>query len=235
MRLKVPSPVRWPPSSPRSNLSGLRSPDYPHLVRRTVGYRLPLRSLVVDVDWRPGSPLGHFADDYPTVAVGADPPPSALNPSLRAAVRRLPLADASVDCALLVDPEGGVVGEPGTLAEVARILRPGGLVVVSATETSSRHRSFLSRPVAIAGIVVALTDLGLAPEQVTHLEPVLNPRSLVSRIQVRARSGRPADAANKGLPLACRLVAAVNHLDRARTGQRGRVRASSVLVFARKP
>ncbi len=190
---------------------------------------------MVDVAWRPGSPLQHFADDYPTVAVAPDLPQSPVSPAIRAQVGQLPLADASVDCVLLLDPVGGLVGEPGTLAEVARTLRPGGLVVVSATFTSSGEARPLRRRETVARILGALTDLGLAPEQVTHLEPLLNPRSLVSRIQVRARSGRPAEAENTGLPFSCRVVAAMNRLDWARAGQRRRSRASSVLVFARKP
>jgi len=189
---------------------------------------------MVDVAWRPGSPLHHFADDYPTVAFASDPPESPDSPMVRAAVGHLPLAGASVDCALLLDPVGGLVGGPGTLVEVARVLRPGGLVVVSASMSSGDPRSFRRRE-TVAGIIDAFTDLGLAPEQVTHLEPLSNPMSLMSRIQVRARSGRPGEAENTGLPFACRVVASLNRLDWARDGQRRRSRASSVLVFGRKP
>lgn len=228
----------------------LRSAD-PGLVRRSVGYRLPHGSLVVDVAWHPGAPLHFFADDYPTIAITPDPRPlgepeaggagpALVLPTIRAQVGRLPLADAGVDCVLLLDPVGGAVGELGTLVEIRRVLRPGGLVVLSATSTEDRpigrDLGFPRRQEAVGHVVTALTDLGLMPEQVTHLQPVMRPRALLSRIQARARSGRVAGLTeHAGTPFACRVVSAVNRFDWARSGHRRRSRASWVLVFARKP
>ncbi len=225
------------------------SAAHPRLVRRTVGYRLPHGSLVVDVAWRPGAALEFFADDYPTIAVMAQPRqvepspgpagPLAATLSIRGDVRNLPLADASVDCVLLLDPEGGPVGPPGALAQALRVLRAGGLVVVSAGSEQGRpdgraRRSPRGRE-SVGPVIEAVTDLGLVPEQVTHLQPLWRPMSLVSRIQVRARSGRSAGLADEaGIPFVCRVAAAMSRLDPFRAELDRRSRGSSVLVFARR-
>jgi len=234
----------------RPGMSGLPSGAHSRLVRRTVGYRLPHGSLVVDVAWRPGAALEFFADEYPTIAVMAQPRPdsSSTSPagrpvairSIRADVRNLPLADASVDCVLLLDPEWGPVGPPGALAQARRVLRSGGLVVVSAGSTGGRPEGrggrFPRGRASVVPVIEAVTDLGLVTEQVTHLQPPWRPMSLVSRVQVRARSGRSAAGADDdGMPFVCRMAATMSRLDSFRAHGERRSRGSSVLVFARRP
>jgi SAM-dependent methyltransferase len=204
-------------------------------VRRTVGYRLPRGSLVVDVAWRPGSALALFADDYPTIALapGPDRRPAATA-VVTAELRRLPLAEDSVDCALLVGVGDDVDGRRAALVEIRRILRPGGMAVLSAAPTVSdggRRRD--------AGrITSALADAGLVPEEVHHLRSLLHPLSIASRARSRARSGVSAtgrDRRSVPVPPLCRAVAALNHLDRAQAAHWFRAGPPAVLVLGRKP
>jgi len=197
----------------------------PELVRRTVGFRLPPGSLVVDVAWHPASPLGSFADCYPTIAVTAVAR-SVAKPALRAERLCLPFADSSVDCVLLLDLETDQLGDGGVMAEASRVLCPGGLAVVSTSSTGGLAEGGPGRPVwrrgEAAHVTDALIDLGLVPEQVNRIQFLLHPSKLVTPTSDRS-------------PLLCRTVAAMNRLDPSRLAQLRRTRASSVLVLGRKP
>jgi len=228
--------------------SGVRA-DF---VRRMVGYRLPVGSLVVDVAWHADSCLQSFTDDYATLAVMAGERLAAVapvaTPLLRAGPAHLPLAEGSVDCVLLLDVVGGpgvagrpgVVGGPGggagPLTEARRVLRPGGLVVLSAasappTADVSGSRLVTRRQTG-ARLVATLGDLGLVPEQVHHLQSLLHPSSLVARV----RSGRRSGSRSHGhaQPWLCRTVAAVNRIDQARLPRKRGTRSSSVIALGRK-
>ncbi len=180
----------------------------PDLVRRTVGFRLPPGSLVVDVAWQPGSPLTLFADRYPTIAVTAGTG-SVAKPALRAEQLCLPLADSSVDCVLLLDIGKDQLGDGGVMAEGRRVLRAGGLAVVSASSTRGP-------------VTDALNDHGLIPEQVNRIQFLLHPTKLVTPTSDRS-------------PLLCRAVVAMNRLDPSRLAQPRRTRPPTVLVLGRKP
>lgn len=197
----------------------------PELVRRTVGFRLPPGSVVVDVAWHPGSPLGSFADRYPTIAVTAVGG-SVAKPALRAERLRLPFADSSVDCVLLLDLETDELGDGGVMAEARRVLCPGGLAVVSTASTrgfaEGGHDRFVRRRGEAAHVTDALIDLGLVPEQVNRIQFLLHPMKLVAPTPDR-------------LPLLCRTLAAMNRFDPSRLAQLRRTRASSVLILGRKP
>jgi SAM-dependent methyltransferase len=165
---------------------------HPDVVRRTVAYRLPPGSLVVDVAWQPDSPLRSFADRHPTLAIIADGRDLGHAPAVRGEVLCLPLADASVDCVLVLHPAVGSDDGLGALTEAKRVLRPGGLAVVSATgRPDARDARVPRRREAAARLTAQLGDLGLVPEQVHRLQPLLHPTSLVGRVHEWARRARP--------------------------------------------
>jgi len=197
---------------------------------------------VVDIAWHPESPLGALVDRYRTIALTADATSggdgAGTSPSVRGDQRRLPLADDSVDCVLLLDP----TGVDGALREVRRVLRPGGLAVVTVPSTpgpaEARNVRLSRRRGGDGQVTAALTDIGLVPEQVNHLLPLLHPMSIMSRILERARSGRtprgPKD--KRAEPMLCRVVAVLNRVDRADRAQGPQPRpAPSALVLGRKP
>lgn len=202
-------------------------------LRRVVGNRLPRASTVVDVAWRPGSPLELFDDDYSTVAVTRDGN-RQHGPTVRADPHALPLAGARVECALVLEPVGGRADRRAVLLETMRILVPGGLVVVSASSRprpDGARRTGLDGRRTAAAWATALSETGLVPEQVHHLRFPLHPLSVASRVRARARSGRSRTPTGVGLtdPWLCRAAATLDALHPAR-----RPRAS-VLVLARKP
>ncbi len=199
----------------------------PEVVRRTVGFRLPPGSLVVDVAWHPGSPIGSFADRYATIAITADGAgPPAATPGLRADRLCLPFGDSSVDCVLLLGLAEDDLGDGGVMTEARRVLRPGGLAAVTALSAPGAADGvgdrLLRRRAAAARVTDALVGLGLVPEQVNHIQFVLHPSKLVATTSER-------------LPLLCRVAAALNRVDPSRRDPLGGTRAAAVLVLGRKP
>jgi len=203
------------------------SPVRPEVIRRTVGFRLPPGSLVVDVAWHRGSPLGSFADRYSIMAVTADGVGrAAAMPALRAGRVCLPFAASSVDCVLLLDLTDDDLGDGGAMTEARRVLCPGGLVVVTASSahgaTNGVRDRLGRRRGAAAHVTDALVGLGLVPEQVNHVQFVFHPSKLVATTADR-------------LPLLCQAAAILNRVDPGRLTQRGGTHASAVLVLGRKP
>ncbi len=198
----------------------------PEVIRRTVGFRLPPGSLVVDVAWHPGSPLGSFADRYSIMAVTADGAGALPAPALRADRLGLPFTDSSVDCVLLLDLTEDDIGDGGAMTEARRVLCPGGLVAVTASTARGATNSVRNRVVRRRGVAAHVTDallgLGLVPEQVNHIQFVLHPSKLVATTVDR-------------LPLLCRAAAVLNRVDPSRLTQLGGARTSAALVLGRKP
>ncbi|MGI8776526.1 MAG: methyltransferase domain-containing protein [Acidimicrobiales bacterium] len=212
-------------------------------VRRMVGYRLPVGSLVADVSCHPDSCLQSFTDDYATLAVTTAATLAVRAPVatlvLRAGPAHLPLADATVDCVLLLDVVARPHGGHGPLTEARRVLRPGGLAVLSASVGAPTSGVAGTGPgtrrQAGARLVAMLGDLGLVPEQVHHLQSLLHPSSLVTRVRSgsRARSGRRSQ--DHAEPWLCRTMAAVNRLDQAKLARLRGPKTSAVIALGRKP
>jgi len=198
----------------------------PKVIRRTVGVRLPPGSLVVDVAWNPGSPLGSFADRYSIMAVSAGGVGSVPAPGLRADRLCVPFADSSVDCVLLLDLTEDEVRDGGVMTEARRVLCPGGLVAVTALSahgaTNGVRNRLVRRRGEAAHITDALVGVGLVPEQVNHIQFVLHPSNLVATTADR-------------LPPLCRAAAFLNRVDPSRLAPMGGTRASAVLALGRKP
>jgi SAM-dependent methyltransferase len=101
---------------------------------------LPPGAVVLDVGCGAGVTVEHLVDRHGLDAVGVDPSAALIAagrarrpglPLLRARAERLPLADGSVDAAL-AECILSVTSDAGTaLAELARVLRPQGRLIVS--------------------------------------------------------------------------------------------------------
>lgn len=208
-----------------------------------VGYRLPVGSLVADVAWHPDSCLVSFTDEYATLAVTAAPTLAARAPVgtrvLRAGPAHLALADATVDCVLLLDIVARPHGGHDPLTEARRVLRPGGLAVLSAPVAAPTSGVAGTGPgtrrQAGARLVAMLGDLGLVPEQVHHLQSLLHPASLVTRVRSGSRARSDSPSPDHTEPWLCRTMAAVNRLDQAKLARLRAPRSSAVIALGRKP
>ena len=216
------------------------------LVRRLVRHRLPPRSLVVDASWRPGSPLEGLGDDHralavatPDVTVGIGGAGQAPTVAARADVGRLPLAAESVDGVLLVDVLERLADDRAPVAEAARVLRPGGLLL-AATPAGPRlwsvhdeiagHR----RRYTVDGLVGLVTGVGLVPERVHRFQCLLYPFFAASRRWAGHRPGAMAREPQLPTWLADAL-AAVNSAEVAVCRRVPWPWGTSLVVLARKP
>ena len=210
------------------------------LVHRLVRKRLPQESLVVDAAWVPGSPLARLAGDYPTVAVPlgnkqGDRPGLAV----RAEPGRLPFVDGSVAGVLLLDVLERLDDDRAPLAEAARVLRSGGLVLVaapagpglwSAHDEQAGHR----RRYTVDGLVARAVELGMVPERAHYFQCLLFPLFAVSRWMVRRHPGVLA-LERRPPPWLGRALAAVNRAEVAVTRRVPWPWGTSVILLGRKP
>jgi malonyl-CoA O-methyltransferase len=124
--------ARWAPTYPREPANELMRLDEREVLRLLPDVR-GLR--VLDVGCGSGRYLGLLAQRGASRVVGVDPEPAMLAragaPVVCAGLPRLPIASASFDvvlCALVV---GHLPDLPRAIAELGRVLRPGGTLVYS--------------------------------------------------------------------------------------------------------
>jgi SAM-dependent methyltransferase len=211
------------------------------LVCRLVRHRLPVGSLVVDAAWHPGSPLATLSADYPTLAVTplADRPQPGDVPAVQGDVFRLPLADASVECVMLLDVLERLDDDGAALVEAARTLCSGGLLVVavpagprlwSAHDDRAGHRRRYTGP----GLVDAVAGVGLVPEHLRYFQFLLLPLFYASRWRARLRPGALSREDNVA-PAVNRALAAVNRMEIRGATRLHCPTGSTVLALGRKP
>lgn len=143
---------------------------------------------------------------------GVEPSPVAREEAARRGVRtregraeRLPLEDASVDIAIASDVIEHLPDDDVALRELARVLRPNGLALVTVPAYPSlmgahdralgHHRRYTRR-----SLLEAITGAGLEPVRVTYFNTLLFPLALPVRILGRFRPAR-ADSPRAPGPL----------------------------------
>lgn len=162
----------------------------------------------------------------------------------RADVGRLPLAAESVDGVLLLDVLERLDDDRAPVAEAARVLRPGGLLLAatpagprlwSVHDEMAGHR----RRYTVDGLVALVTGVGLVPERVHRFQCLLYPffaasRRWASRRWTRRRPGALAGEPRLPTWLADAL-AAVNSAEVAACRRVPWPWGTSLVVLARKP
>jgi SAM-dependent methyltransferase len=157
---------------------------------------------------------------------------------VRAEAERLPFRDASRDAVLALDVLEHV-DDAAALREIARVLRPGGLLVASVPahawlwsfrDEDAGHRRRYSR----RGLQGALEAAGLGVVELRAYQFFLLPLVAAGRLAGRG-SRRVRDAEDLPRPAVNRALAAVNRLE-VRLGRRVRWPAgSSLLAVALRP
>jgi ubiquinone/menaquinone biosynthesis C-methylase UbiE len=199
------------------------------IVRALLGPRLGRPGLrVLDVGCGTGGVLAHLADA--AAVVGIDRSPEAVAHCRRRGLmqtavsdgHRLPFADRTFDAVLLLDVLEHFADEQALLAEVRRLLRPGGMMLVSVPAYQflwSEHDEVLHhvRRYTAPRLRAALEGARLAVERLTYtnvvpLVPACVVRGVLPRLGVHRPAGtdfrRHAPWVNRALVAGYRLEAA---------------------------
>ncbi|MET0552289.1 MAG: class I SAM-dependent methyltransferase [Vicinamibacteria bacterium] len=124
--------ARWAPSYPREAANEMMRLDESEVLRLLPDVR---GQRVLDVGCGAGRYLDVLARRGASSVVGIDPEPAMLarasGPVVCAGLPRLPLRSAAFDLAVCALVVGHLPDLPGALAELARVLRPGGVLVYS--------------------------------------------------------------------------------------------------------
>ena len=201
------------------------------------------RGVVLDIgsadghvrEWLPG--LEYIALDYPTTVREM----YGTRPDVFADGAALPFADASIDTVLLLEVLEHVGDAPGVLAGIARVLKPGGLLLLSVPFLYPLHDAPHDyRRYTAPGLEAAIRATGLVPSTPTARNPGFEAAAALGAIACaeaaleawRARSWRLLLA-----PFALVLIPVINivgWLARWVYGP-GRLLASGHAIEARKP
>jgi SAM-dependent methyltransferase len=111
----------------------LERPAFEALDDRVVAAVAPLLATarrVVDVGAGPGTLTAVLRAAYPALSVISVEPSADFAPSVRARAEALPLADGCADLAICLSSIRHVADRAAALAELRRVVRPGGVLVI---------------------------------------------------------------------------------------------------------
>ncbi len=183
-------------------------------------------------------------------ATGLDPEPRALDYCRRRGLSRLvlgdgarlPFRDRSFDAAVALDVYEHIEDDAAALRETARVLRPGGTLVLSVPafrllwgphDVALRHFRRYRRE----EVVAKLRSAGLEPVRTSYAIHSLFPAVLVSRIVEKLRPGPPHASLPKVSPRLNQALTEVLRREADQIVDRGRDLpwGSSVVAVARRP
>jgi SAM-dependent methyltransferase len=161
---------------------------------------------------------------------------------VRGSVSELPFRGESFDIVLSLDVlyHEGVPDDAAAAREAARVLRPGGLLVMNLPAyellRGAHDRAIhTARRYTRSRVIRLLEAAGLRAERVTHWNALLLPAAAISRLLSRRRSG---DAASDVHPVANplnRALAAILRLEAVWLSRHNLPVGLSVFAEARKP
>ena len=203
---------------------------------------------LLDVGSADGPSVGWLRDRGHRVALDVDP--RGLGPGdVCASVTRLPFVDGAFEVVAAFDVVEHCEPESAALAEVSRVLAPGGILVMSVPayqwawtrfdEDNHHHRRY-TRPRAVA----AVRAQGLEVLRASYIFTGTFPFFAADRLRTRWRerrapaADRPAGAVPElpqVSPAVERLLMGATRVDRALLARRDLPFGSSVVVAARKP
>jgi SAM-dependent methyltransferase len=159
---------------------------------------------------------------------------------VQATVERLPLGTATVDAVLALDIFEHVADDVQALAEAARVLKPGGLLVLSvpafqhlwsAHDVALMHR----RRYRLPQVRRSLQAAGLAVEVASYALWFLFPAFVASRLCARFRTGEPSAEIAEFAPWMNRALVALQDAEGYLLSRISLPWGSSVVAVGRKP
>lgn len=187
---------------------------------------IPANAAVIDVGTGTGANLRLLRDMGFTHVVGIDPSAEAarwcaekgLGTVREGDMRALPLPDGSVDLVLATDVAEHVEDDHNALSEICRVLRPGGVALITVPAFPSLwglqdERSHHYRRYRMAPFVRLLDRAGLHVERKFHFNYLLFVPIYLARLVIRV-CGIELDSENEvNSPLLNRVLGAIFELD----------------------
>lgn len=231
--------------------SSLDRPDYwwyrarSELLAAALGPHLGLPGTVLDVGSADGPSVGWVRASGRRVSLDVDPRGLSPGTGVCGSVLGLPFDDGVFDAVCAFDVVEHCAPESQAVEELARVLRPGGRLLVSVPayrwawsdhDVRAGHHTRYTRP----RIVAALTGAGLRVDRATYAFASVFPFFVAERVLRKARSRLgPGAAAGTGVPQVSptldRLLMRLCGLDHRLLRRRDLPFGSSVLVAAHKP
>uniref|UniRef100_UPI0037C99AAC class I SAM-dependent methyltransferase n=1 Tax=Nocardioides terrisoli TaxID=3388267 RepID=UPI0037C99AAC len=174
--------------------------------------------------------------------VDVDPRGLQAGSGICASAEALPIRDGSFDAVVAFDVVEHCADEATALAELTRVLRPGGRMLISVPaylwawtdhDVRAGHHTRYTRP----RIVAAMTNAGLTIDRATYGFTAVFPFFVAERLvrRLRGRRGAPASGVPQVSPRTDRMLMGLSRVDQRLLGNRDLPFGSSVFVAAHKP
>jgi SAM-dependent methyltransferase len=232
------------PAQPGS--SSVEVPDYwwfaarAQLLEATLAPFLGRPALLLDVGSADGPSAAWTQGEYRHVAVDLDVRGLRPGDGVVAALPALPFADDCFDVVTAFDVIEHVESEAEAVAELARVLAPGGrmLVSVPAYQWAWSHHDVRAghyRRYTRRRLVTAVESAGLEVERATYAFAALFPFFAAERLAQRLRPGPPSTRLPSVPPLLDRVFRGLSGAEARVLPRLDLPFGSSVLLAARKP
>jgi SAM-dependent methyltransferase len=234
----------------QSGSSSIREPEYwwyrarTELLQAALGDYLGSPRRLLDVGSADGPSVSWMRGDHERFAIDLDPRGLTPGTGVRASALALPFAAGTFDVVGAFDVIEHCEPEGQALAELARVLAPGGRLLASVPayqwawsdhDVRAGHYRRYTRP----RLVAAVEDAGLAVRRSTYAFAGVFPFFAAERAARRVRRGRGRDAGQQGLPqvspILDRVLTGLSSAEARALRRRDLPFGSSVFLAAEKP